>query len=592
MLPCKIGREAEVVEQVAAVFAERRLQEEKRAEKERLARIRTCRDCNYRADKDQFSPDYYEATCKRCAKKRAKKTRTWALIVVLVIAMSVLALAIASLLRKERIERKAALISKELEQGNYSEVLSLDPKNAEALSMKNAASIERAIAAGDFETVLNLDPTNRQALAMKEAARIKNELAIKKKSEIRNAELNAREFVNEYERSPSDKILREALASLDQLESISPTSLEASSLRVQLSESYIAWLGRLSLEDAFQQIQSQSDLRLDQETQASAIRLVGSKLVERYRGFLSVANYSSASRDYEMIHILDAKAAEKISVDWLKIRKRDFDQIPGSVLSNLPPAVLANLPGPAFTSLSASEILELPPRTNSIGMKLKVLPPGFLEMGSEIGTQDELPVHRVKISKLFELGVYEVTQAQYEQVMGTNASTYKDALNPVEQVSWEDAVEFCQRLSALPEERAVGRVYRLPTEAEWEYACRAETTTAYSFGDDSGSLDYYAWFNSNSGGRTHRVGKKAPNRWGLHDMHGNVSEWCLDWYHDYQVSTTNYPSSETTGSYRVRRGGSWSQDAKNCRSAYRDESYPSIRINDIGFRVACVAPGQ
>jgi formylglycine-generating enzyme required for sulfatase activity len=184
--------------------------------------------------------------------------------------------------------------------------------------------------------------------------------------------------------------------------------------------------------------------------------------------------------------------------------------------------------------------------TNSIGMKLVLIPKGTFTMGSpenEAGRIEDEGEHQVTISRDYYLGVYEVTQEQYEQVMGTNPSYFQgdhvaerdpktgvvkeiDSSNhPVEQVSWEDAVEFCERLSELPEEKAAGRVYRLPTEAEWEYACRAGTNTKYSFGDDEGQLGDYAWFEANSGG-THPVGQKQPNAWGLYDTHGNVFEWC------------------------------------------------------------------
>jgi formylglycine-generating enzyme required for sulfatase activity len=131
------------------------------------------------------------------------------------------------------------------------------------------------------------------------------------------------------------------------------------------------------------------------------------------------------------------------------------------------------------------------------------------------------------------MGVHEVTQAQYEQVMGVNPSQFKGANNPVETVRWEDAVGFCRNLSELPAEKAAGRVYRLPTEAEWEYACRAGTTTNYSFGYNDSDLGLYAWYAVNSGGRTHPVGGKKPNSWGLYDMHGNVWEWCQDRFAPY-----------------------------------------------------------
>ena len=171
--------------------------------------------------------------------------------------------------------------------------------------------------------------------------------------------------------------------------------------------------------------------------------------------------------------------------------------------------------------------------TNSIGMKLRLIPAGEFMMGSpgtESGREDDETQHRVSITKPFYLGVTEVTQEQYQKVMGTNPSYFKGPQNPVETVSWADAVEFCRKLSAMPAEKTAGHVYRLPTEAEWEYACRAGTTTAYSFGDDASRLGDYGWFGGNSDSKTHQVGEKKPNAWGLYDMHGGVYEWCQDRY--------------------------------------------------------------
>jgi formylglycine-generating enzyme required for sulfatase activity len=221
-----------------------------------------------------------------------------------------------------------------------------------------------------------------------------------------------------------------------------------------------------------------------------------------------------------------------------------------------------------------------PVLTNSIGMKLKLLYPGQFMMGEGSG------YHQVTLTKPFYLGVYQVTQEQYQKVMGTNPSHFKGARNPVENVSWKDAVELCRKLSELPEEKKAGRVYRLPTEAEWEYACRAGTTTTYCFGDDQSQLGEYAWFEKNSNSKTHPVGEKKPNAWGLYDMHGNVWEWCADWYGDYPKGAVTDPVGPATGSIRVGRGGSWLNVAALCESALRLRFTPVIRNFSNGFRLA------
>jgi formylglycine-generating enzyme required for sulfatase activity len=161
-------------------------------------------------------------------------------------------------------------------------------------------------------------------------------------------------------------------------------------------------------------------------------------------------------------------------------------------------------------------------------------------------------------------------------------------------VSWTDAMEFCKKLSERPDERTAGRMYRLPTEAEWEYACRAGSKTPYSFGfgDDKTNLSNFAWFTSNSGGETHAVGQKRPNAWGLHDMHGNVWEWCSDWYGAYAAGTVTDPTGPAGGSSRVVRGGGWINAAGNCRSADRHGSDPSDRNDYLGFRLALSPSGS
>jgi len=213
-----------------------------------------------------------------------------------------------------------------------------------------------------------------------------------------------------------------------------------------------------------------------------------------------------------------------------------------------------------------------------VTMKLVLIRPGKFMMG------DEKDQHEVAISKPFYMGVTEVTQAQYEAVMGTNPSHFKGATNPVEMVFWNDAAEFCKKLS-----EKTRQTFRLPTEAEWEYACRAGTQTAFSFGDDPSALGDYAWWGRNSAKTTHPVGQKKPNAWGLYDMHGNVWEWCADWHGAYPKDPVTDPSGPATGRYRVLRGGSWSYvdaDCFRCRFRLYYDLAPSLRNFNYGFRCA------
>jgi formylglycine-generating enzyme required for sulfatase activity len=197
---------------------------------------------------------------------------------------------------------------------------------------------------------------------------------------------------------------------------------------------------------------------------------------------------------------------------------------------------------------------------NQVALEMVSLPAGQFLMGSS-ESDSKKPPHQVKVNS-FAIGKYPVTQAQYQAVMGTNPSYFENSpQNPVEQVSWDDAQAFCQKLSEI-----TGKNYRLPTEAEWEYACRAGTTTHYYFGDDANQLGEYAWYDENSNNTTHPVGQKKSNGWGLYDMSGNVWEWCED---------------------ICLRGGSWHIFPNYCRSANRLQNNPVIHYDDFGFRVAC-----
>ena len=229
-------------------------------------------------------------------------------------------------------------------------------------------------------------------------------------------------------------------------------------------------------------------------------------------------------------------------------------------------------------------------------MEFVYVPAGSFRMGSDDGDPDEKPVHAVRISHGFWLGKYEVTQEEYEKLMGKNPSRFKGVRNPVECVSWNDAVAFCKKLTER--ERAAGRlpagyVYRLPTEAEWEYAARGGPKSKgckYSGSDD---LDAVGWYDGNSGRKTHPVGQKQPNELGLYDMSGNVWEWCLDWYDSgyYRKSPGTDPVNTAGASSRVSRGGSWYNSAGYCRAAIRDRVRPDSADSLLGFRV-CLAPSS
>jgi formylglycine-generating enzyme len=293
--------------------------------------------------------------------------------------------------------------------------------------------------------------------------------------------------------------------------------------------------------------------------------------------------------------------------------------------------LLAALPAASQKEKDAEKAI-----TNSIDVKLALIPAGKFQMGSpadESEREDKELRHEVTISKPFYVGVYEVTQAQYAKVIGNptengkrnpwNNGAHFDKNrgggpdHPMENVQWDQAVEFCKRLSALPAEKKAGRTYRLPTEAEWEYCARAGTNTPFSSGKSLSSKE--ANFNGNYPygaakadylRRTSKVGSYKPNAWGLYDVHGNVSEWCSDWYDpDYYknspkkdptgpekgVVPTGYKNRNTPGVgqwYRVIRGGSWIDEARGCRSAYRFRAMPNEPYRLIGLRVVCEVKGS
>ena len=241
--------------------------------------------------------------------------------------------------------------------------------------------------------------------------------------------------------------------------------------------------------------------------------------------------------------------------------------------------------------MTNKEIVKIATRTpdfvNSIGMEFRLIQAGSFMMGSENGRMWEAPVHKVTITKPFYIGIYEVTQSQYKAIMRTNPSNFRGDDRPVEMVTWDDAKEFCRKLSEKE-----GRTYRLPTEAEWEYACRAGTTTEYYWGDRPDEA--YLWHDGNSGNRTHPVGEKLPNAWGLYDMLGNVYEWCEDWYSSsyYSSSPEIDPAGPSSGSCCALRGGCWFLSAFYARSSTRNYRTRDRWGYCVGFRAVMEADNE
>jgi len=224
-----------------------------------------------------------------------------------------------------------------------------------------------------------------------------------------------------------------------------------------------------------------------------------------------------------------------------------------------------------------------------------LLPDGTFIMGDE--DEIDAPPHEVTISA-FYIDTYLVTQEQYEKLMGENPSRWKGKTNPVEQMRWSDAVKYCNARSRSEglepcydlntwKCNFTANGYRLPTEAEWEYACRAGTTTAYFFGDDESKLKAYAWYEDNSASKPRPVGQKPANPWGLYDMHGSVWEWCNDFYKVdyYQESPRKNPRGPETGETKVLRGGAWKFSAESCRSAYRYNENPGYADVCFGYDI-------
>ena len=283
-------------------------------------------------------------------------------------------------------------------------------------------------------------------------------------------------------------------------------------------------------------------------------------------------------------HPLDKTALDKLEY---AIRSKE----PQS--TNVSSSSTFSVPKSSIHSTSSSPQSFIETLSGNIKLEMVKIPAGSFLMGSadndESASDNEKPQHRVNLQE-FYLGKYPVTQEQYQAVMGHNPSNFKSffkdtSKNPVEKVSWDDAQEFCRKLS-----EKTGKKHRLPSEAEWEYACRAGIQTRYYFGDNEYQLGEYAWYGDNSGSKPHPVGQKKPNNWGLYDLHGNVWEWCEDgWHENYENAPkdgSSWNENNSPTSFRTARGGSWNFDPEGCRSAFRFGINAVVCFVNVGFRLA------
>jgi formylglycine-generating enzyme required for sulfatase activity len=246
---------------------------------------------------------------------------------------------------------------------------------------------------------------------------------------------------------------------------------------------------------------------------------------------------------------------------------------------------------PPYHGPGAGQTYLVPPT----GIELVPIPAGTFTMGTPSGgNYTERPVMEVALTEPFWLGKTPVTQAQFQSLMGYNPSNFRNPDNPVEQVSWNEAMEFCRRLTASEQARGDlpdGYAYTLPTEAQWEYACRSGTTTPFYTGATEADLARAGWYAGNSDGHTHPVGLKQPNTLGLYDMLGNVWQWCRDWFWPYTGGKLSDPSGDSFGALRSLRGGSWFSSAASCTAGRRDSNAPDFRYFNLGFRVGlCPVP--
>jgi len=352
-----------------------------------------------------------------------------------------------------------------------------------------------------------------------------------------------------------------------------------------------------------------------EEIQTGYRKVLGDAQAARDRRVLELSRKYVAAPKKLIVSQMKAERLDDASKTDEEVKRIEFTvaDIESRLPRAAPPRPRPSPSSPAEPPIRQSSTIREPEHVlildlgGGVEMEFAWIQPGSFMMGSPDGEaghrhrQRERPVHRVNITKGFWMSKYEVAQKQYEQVTGKNPSRFSGDENPVERVSWHDAKGFCKVLTEkldktvrlpLRMRRKIKSV-RLPTEAEWEYACRAGTSTRFYTGDSETDLSMAGYWGKNSGGKTHPAGQKKPNAWGLYDMHGNVWEWCQDWYDEsyYRKSPATDPEGPDSGSDRVIRGGCWGLSAGEARAAYRLLDAPGDKRDRIGFRV-CLTPGD
>jgi formylglycine-generating enzyme len=444
-----------------------------------------------------------------------------------------------------KIKLDAKALENAIAYGNWETVLELDPNNVEGLRLQAAAAetaarqkaVAAALAKGDWKVVLVLDPGNIEGLRLQAAA----------------AETAARQ-----------KAVAAALAKGDWkvVLVLDPGNIEGLRLQAAAEEKTAA----------------------DKDAAAKAASVAAALAQGNWKAVLVLD--PDNSEGLQMQAAAEKAAMEKAAAVTAALAKGDWKTVLSLDPDNKEGLRMQAIAEKAAAEKAAVVILARAPITNTIGMKLKEIPTGTFLMGSpatDKGRQDDEHQHEVTITKSFYMQTTEVTQEQWKSVMGIAPWKGEDYVKegdnyPAVYVSWNDAVAFCKRLS-----KQEGKTYRLPTEAEWEYACRAGTETAWSFGNDENKLGDYAWYDGNADDigeeYAHQVGLKKPNAWGLRDMHGNLPEWCHDYYGKdyYQQSPEQDPQGPASRSFRVFRGGAWNYGPRNARSALRNRFVADYR---------------